>query len=86
MKNFIENATKAYIISYKMTMEMTHNPNMAMQIASCVVASYMLCTKPQQEMQIDPMAAVMMAVGQYMTQQKTEDGSSEDKDKENEDG
>ena len=34
MKNFIEDATKAYIISYNTAMEMTHNSNMAMQIAS----------------------------------------------------
>lgn len=82
MKNFIEDATKAYIISYNTAMEMTHNPNMAMQIASCVVMSYMAITKPQ-EMKIDPMAAVMMAVGQYMTQQKTDDGNGEEEDKEN---
>lgn len=82
MKNFIEDATKAYIISYNTAMEMTHNPNMAMQIASCVVLSYMSIMKPQQ-MQIDPMAAVMMAVGQYMTQQKQDDGGGEDENKEN---
>lgn len=85
MKNFIEDATKAYIISYNTAMEMTHNPNMAMQIASCVVISYMSVMKPEQT-QIDQMTAVMMAVGQYMTQQKPEDGSGEDKDKENGDG
>lgn len=84
MKNFIKDATKAYIISYNTAMEMTNNPNMAMQIASCVVMSYMAIMKPQQ-MQIDPMAAVMMAVGQYMMQQKQE-GGGEDKDKENGDG
>ena len=82
MKNFIEDATKAYIISYNTAMEMTHNPNMAMQIASCVVLSYMSIMKPQQ-MQIDPMAAVMMAVGKYMTQQKQDDGGGEDENKEN---
>lgn len=72
MEKFIEDATKAYIISYNTTMEMTHNPNMAMQIAACIVVSYMEVMKPQ-EMQIAPMAAVMMAVGQAMTQRGTND-------------
>lgn len=82
MKNFIEDATKAYIISYNTAMEMTHNPNMAMQIAACVALSYMSIMKPQ-ETQIDPTTAVMMAVGQYMTQQKPDDGDGEDEDKGN---
>lgn len=82
MGNFIENATKAYIISYNTAMEMTNNTNMAMQVAFCVVMSYMTITKPQ-EMKIDPMTAVMMAVGQYMTQRKKADECEEDEDKEN---
>lgn len=82
MKKFIEDATKAYIISYNTAMEMTHNPNMANNIAACVVMSYMSIMKPQ-EMKIDPMAAVMMAVGQYMTQQKPDDGGGEDEDQRN---
>lgn len=72
MKNFIEDATKAYIISYNTAMEMTHNPNMAMQIAACVVLSFMTLKQTQQP-QIDPMTAIMMAVGQQMTQKKPDD-------------
>lgn len=72
MKNFIEDATKAYIISYNTAMEMTHNPNMAMQIAACVVLSFMTL-KQMQQPQIDPMTAIMMAVGQQMTQKKPDD-------------
>lgn len=78
MKNFIEDATKAYIISYNTAMEMTHNPNMAMNVAGCVAMSFMAITKPQ-ETQIDPMAAVMMAVGQLMTQRKDDDGGKDEK-------
>ena len=72
MENFIEDATKAYIISYNTAMEMTHNPNMAMQIAACVVLSFMTLKQTQQP-QIDPMTAIMMAVGQQMTQKKPDD-------------
>ena len=79
MENFIEDATKAYIISYNTAMEMTHNPNMAMQIAACVVLSFMTLKQTQQP-QIDPMTAIMMAVGQQMTQKKPDD---EDEDEGN---
>lgn len=72
MENFIEDATKAYIISYNTAMEMTHNPDMAMQIAACVVLSFMTLKQTQQP-QIDPMTAIMMAVGQQMTQKKPDD-------------
>ena len=72
MENFIEDATKAYIISYNTAMEMTHNPNMAMQIAACVVLSFMTLKQTQQP-KLDPMTAIMMAVGQQMTQKKPDD-------------
>ncbi len=80
MEKFIEDATKAYIISYNTAMKMTRNPNMATNIAACVVMSYMSIMKPEKG-QIDQMAAVMMAVGQYMTQQKPDDSGGEDEDK-----
>ena len=79
MEKFIKDVTKAYITAYNTAMDITHNPNMAMQVAFCVAMAYMTTMKPQ-EMQIDPMTAVMMAVGQYMTQQKTDDGGGEDED------
>lgn len=72
MEKFIEDATKAYIIAYNTAMEMTHNANMAMNVAACVVMSFMQITKPQ-EQEINPMAAVMAAVGQILTKQNEEE-------------
>ncbi len=72
MEKFIKDATKAYIIAYNTAMEMTHNANMAMNIAACVTMSFMQITKPQ-EQETNPMAAVMVAVGQILTKQNKEE-------------
>ena len=60
----IQDSTKAYMIAYNQAMQDTHNPNMAAQIASVVVMSYMTAFKQEseQEKQAQTMLGIMLAM------------------------
>jgi len=61
---FIKDSASAYMIAYNQAMQDTHNPNMAAQIASVVVMSYMTAFKQEseQEKQAQTMLGIMLAM------------------------
>ena len=61
---FIKDSASAYMIAYNQAMQDTHNPNMAAQIASVVVMSYMTTFKQEseQEKQAQTMLGIMLAM------------------------
>ncbi len=75
---FIQDSTKAYMIAYNVAMQDTHNPNMAAQIASVVVMSYMTAFKQEieQEQQAQTMLGIMLSMVENM-KGEDEDGDGE---------
>lgn len=73
-KEKTENATQAYIHSYNVAMEMTRNPNLAVQIATNVIM-VMLMTEPK-----EPMFNPLQAVIEQMVQAHNE-GREEEHDR-----
>lgn len=73
-KEKTENTTRAYIHSYNVAMEMTRNPNLAVQIATNVIM-VMLMTEPK-----EPMFNPLQAVIEQMVQAQNE-GREEEHDR-----
>lgn len=73
----IQDSTKAYMIAYNQAMQDTHNPNMAAQIASVVVMSYMnvFKTEIEQEQQAQSLLGIMLS----MVEQVRQDGDNSEK-------
>ncbi len=65
------------MIAYNQAMQETHNPNMAMQIASVVTMSYMTTfkTEIEQEQQAQSLLGIMLA----MVEQVRQDGNDSEK-------
>ncbi len=63
---FIQDSASAYMIAYNQAMQDTHNPNMAAQIASVVVMSYMTAFKQEieQEQQAQTLLGMMPSIAQ----------------------
>lgn len=63
---FIQDSASAYMIAYNQAMQDTHNPNMAAQIASVVVMSYMTAFKQEieQERQAQTLLGMMLSIAQ----------------------
>ena len=74
--NIIQDSVSAYMIAYNKAMQDTHNPNMAAQIASVVVMSYMnvFKTEIEQEQQAQTMLGIMLSMVEKM---KGEDGDGD---------
>lgn len=75
---FIQDSASAYMIAYNQAMQDTHNPNMAAQIASVVVMSYMTTFKQEieQEQQAQTMLGIMLAMVEK-AKGENEDGDGE---------
>lgn len=75
---FIQDSTKAYMIAYNVAMQETHNPNMAAQIASVVVMSYMTAFKQEaeQEQQAQSLLSIMLSMMEAAKDAKEGDGEN----------
>ena len=77
-KEKTENATRAYINSYNVAMEMTRNPNLAVQIATNVIM-VMLVAEPK-----EPAFNPFQAIIEQMVQAQSEGRKEENDRTENE--
>lgn len=76
---FIKDSASAYMIAYNQAMQDTHNPNMAAQIASVVVMSYMTTFKQEleQEQQAQTMLGIMLSMVEAAKEKGDGDGEGE---------
>lgn len=76
---FIKDSASAYMIAYNQEMQDTHNPNMAAQIASVVVMSYMTTFKQEieQEQQAQTMLGIMLSMVEAAKEKGDGDGEGE---------
>lgn len=76
---FIKDSASAYMIAYNQAMQDTHNPNMAAQIASVVVMSYMTTFKQEleREQQAQTMLGIMLSMVEAAKEKGDGDGEGE---------
>ncbi len=70
-----ENTTRAYIHSYNIAMEITNNPNLAVQIAFNVITA-MLAVEPK-----EPALNLFQTIIEQMEAQAQKEGSEEEHDR-----